>query len=232
MLTLKHCPGYSIDRDMPKEIVDARNRLWGKFRHQEGKPRIQCRDRLPGIIELSRTNSRTGILLWTNPGYFYYRFWRRLNVKTSIPVTSYSGEVIPTESSASVPVFILQNPHMPLLFQWHSQAVTRSLTATWLVGRHFLEPRKNELSPLRKQTPNLWTTGLSRIRSVRMIHIHQGHPLDVDRDHAGSSRYLYNVNTVQPINHDIPTHTLVMITLDLRHQNALILGRKSRGRWH
>lgn len=30
--TLKHCPGYSIDRDMPKEIGDARKRLWGKYK--------------------------------------------------------------------------------------------------------------------------------------------------------------------------------------------------------
>ena len=30
--TLKHCPGYSIDRDMSKEIVDARKRLWGKVK--------------------------------------------------------------------------------------------------------------------------------------------------------------------------------------------------------
>lgn len=29
---LKNCPGYSIDRDLPKEIVDARKRLWGLYK--------------------------------------------------------------------------------------------------------------------------------------------------------------------------------------------------------
>lgn len=30
--TLKNCPGFSIDRDLPKEIVDARKRLWGVYK--------------------------------------------------------------------------------------------------------------------------------------------------------------------------------------------------------
>lgn len=30
--TLKHCPGYSIDRDVPKEIVDARKCMWGLYK--------------------------------------------------------------------------------------------------------------------------------------------------------------------------------------------------------
>lgn len=30
--TLKNCPGYSIDRDLPKEISEARKRLWGVYK--------------------------------------------------------------------------------------------------------------------------------------------------------------------------------------------------------
>ena len=51
--------GYSIDRDMSKEIVDARKRLWGKVKvTKKENPGSSVRK-----TELPRTNSRTGMLL-------------------------------------------------------------------------------------------------------------------------------------------------------------------------
>ena len=56
--------GYSIDRDMSKVIVDARKRLWGKVKvTKKENPGSSVRK-----TELPRTNSRTGMLLWTSPG--------------------------------------------------------------------------------------------------------------------------------------------------------------------
>lgn len=43
--TLQNCPGYSIDRDMPKEINDARKRMWSQYKdtkieHPQSKVKI------------------------------------------------------------------------------------------------------------------------------------------------------------------------------------------------
>ena len=41
---LKNCPGYSIDRDVPKEIADARKRLWGLYKDtKRDNPNVSVR---------------------------------------------------------------------------------------------------------------------------------------------------------------------------------------------
>ena len=102
---LKHCPGYSTDRDMPEEIVDARKRLWGKFKDT-----------------------------------------KKENPVSSVRIV-YPAKLLGFHSTESTNAVV-----MPVTQSGSDTVVDSHVT---LVCRHFLEPRRNELSPLRKQTPSL-----------------------------------------------------------------------------